>query len=160
MARFDFLKSYIYEAEDDSASAGKHSFYKLAVEDITEAEQRLKSKFPPELRAFYSEVGYGFMCNATVDMFDRLMDPASVVDFQLCEGIYDINEPEEYYGKNFLTFFEVSEVSFIAMDISNQNPMGQCPIYYFESKIADSLEEFIRKMDENADYYLEYSSEN
>jgi antitoxin YxxD len=159
MKDFDYFKKYIFAEDDGNASKSKHSFYKLDKSDILEAEQRLGYNFPLELRGFYTEIGYGFLCNEKKEMFDRVMDPGSVADFMLCEGMYEGNAEDEYYDKDFLVFFEVSEVSFIAMDLTKENMTGKCPIYYFDTKIADSLLEFMQKMDEKMDYYLDFEDE-
>lgn len=156
MSGFDKFKEYIFEEDDKSAAKAKHSFYSLAQEEIVEAQERMKLRFPLELESFYKQVGYGFMWNEDDNMFDRVMDPQSVADFYLCEGMYQTNDYEEHYERNFLVFFEVNESSYIALDLSAKNELGKCPVYYLDSKIANSLEEFLSKMDEKLDYYLEY----
>jgi hypothetical protein len=156
MSKFDFLNGYIFKQEDEKATSSKHSFYLLEKNDLKEAQDRLGFEFPKEISLFYNKIGYGFLCNESDDMIDRFMDPGSVADFILCEGVFETNEPFEYYEKNFLPFFEISEDSFIALDLDSENEKGECAVYYFDSKIADSLEEFLRKMDEKTDYYLKY----
>lgn len=47
VAKFDYIKN-------------KHKFFPLKEKDLIEAEQRLGFKFPPDLKEFYLEVGYGF----------------------------------------------------------------------------------------------------
>lgn len=155
MARFDLMKQYIFEETDERATESKHAFYKLTKEDILDSEKRIGRKFPQELRNFYYEIGYGFMCAHNEDMFDRLMDPGSVADFRLGEGIYESDPETEGYEENQLAFFEVSETTFITLDLSKEDESGVCPVYYFETEIASSLLEFIERMDEDDDYYLE-----
>jgi hypothetical protein len=156
LKKFHFLSKFIFIEEDDKALKSKHSFYSLLNQDIVHAENRLGIRFPEELREFYQEIGYGFLWNESADMINRLMDPGSVADFHLSEGIYEGQNVEEHYESNFLVFFEVSEVSYIAIDLSMKNQKGESPIYYLDSKIADSLEEFLMRLDENMDYYLAY----
>lgn len=36
------------------------------------------------------------------------------------------------------------------------NENNESPIYYYDIKIATSLEEFLRKIEENDKYYLEF----
>jgi antitoxin YxxD len=156
LEKFHFLRKFIFTEDDDKAFKSKHSFYALSDQDIADAEKRLGASFPSELRQFYQAIGYGFLWNESEDMMDRFMDPSSVVDFHLCEGMYEGQDAEEHYEENFLVFFEVSEVSYIAMDMSAKNQKGECPIYYLDAKIANSLEEFLVRLDANIDYYLAY----
>ncbi|MDQ0882393.1 hypothetical protein QFZ73_003404 [Peribacillus sp. V2I11] len=57
--------------------------------DLIEAEQRLGFKFPPELREFYLEVGYGFLKGNNENSISRLMDPDIIADITLREGIFE-----------------------------------------------------------------------
>jgi hypothetical protein len=154
MERFEFLKEYVFELDDDRASESKHSFYKLLRDDIIKAEKRLGFIFPKELRSFYAKIGYGFLCNQTTETVDRFMDPGTVADFRLCEDIYAMNKKWEYYDERFMVFFEVNEDSFISIDLRAVNANGICPVYYFDKKIANSLKEFLEKMDQKSNYYI------
>ncbi|TWK78744.1 Antitoxin YxxD [Bacillus paralicheniformis] len=53
-----------------------------------------------------------------------------------------------------LVFFEVGEGTYLTLDLDQEQENGICPVYYFEKKIATSLEEFLKKMDEEPDYYI------
>lgn len=53
-----------------------------------------------------------------------------------------------------LVFFEVGEGTYLTLDLKQENEDGKCPVYYFEKKIATSLEEFLKRMDEETDYYI------
>lgn len=79
------------------------------------------------------------------------MDPISVADFRLRQDIYEYNPNLD---DDSLVFFEVTELNFLTIKFKEENELGQCPIYYGSTKIADSLEEFLIKMDENPDYYI------
>jgi len=97
------------------------------------------------------------MCNKTKQGINRLMDPSSIADFRLGEGIY-VNDPDRviYDNDKLLVFFEVSEGTYLTMDFTNvsRNDEEQCPIYYFDEKIADSLYEFLVRMDSGTDYFI------
>lgn len=152
---FTYLKQYIILEGDVAATKLKHTFYKLDSDEILEAESRLQMSFPEELRDFYKQVGYGFLCNTDKNGINRIMDPASVADFILGEDIYEFDSDRELYlDDSKLVFFEISEGTYLTMDLLRANENGQCPIYYFDSKIADTLGEFLKEMNVNTDYYL------
>jgi len=67
------------------------------------------------------------------------MDPLSVRDFRLREN--DLENFEEL-EKDKLVFFEADERTTILIQMG-ENERNQ--IYLFDMKIADSLEEFIKK---------------
>lgn len=49
-------------------------------------------------------------------------------------------------------FFEVNEGVYLTLDL---NDPKQTPVCFFETQIAASLEEFIRKIDEDAEYFMD-----
>jgi hypothetical protein len=49
-------------------------------------------------------------------------------------------------------FFEVNEGIYLTLDL---NTPKQTPVYFFETQIAGSLEEFIRMIDEDAEYFMD-----
>ncbi|MBG9796341.1 SMI1/KNR4 family protein [Brevibacillus laterosporus] len=154
MSDFDFLKQYITEPGMKIDSSKKHVFYRLSDEQIKEAEDRWGRKFPKELRNFFTEIGYGFVCHSFQSRFNRLMDPEGIVDFIFGEEFYaDDIRRDDYDQENLLVFFEVSEISCLTMDLDKENGNGQCPIYYEDELIANSLEEFLIKMDQHSNYY-------
>lgn len=155
MFDFTYWKQYIILESVVTATDMKHSFYKLKIDDIAEAESRLKKAFPRELREFYKQIGYGFLCNMDKNRINRIMDPASVADFILGEDVYEFDLDRELYDDDTkLVFFEVSAGTYLTMGLQRINQNGECPIYYFDSKIAETLGEFLGKMDLNTDYYL------
>lgn len=83
------------------------------------------------------------------------MDPFSVADFRLRQDIYEYDPNlDGIDDEESLAFFEVTELSFLTIKFKEKNELGQCPIYYSETKIADSLEEFLIKMLEQPDHYI------
>ncbi|WP_061808727.1 SMI1/KNR4 family protein [Rossellomorea vietnamensis] len=142
MATFDFIKNE------------KHKFIKLQNKELLDAEKRLGFGLPNELREFYLEVGYGFIKGSNMDAINRLMDPDTIVDITLREGIYEFDPDLDgiYEEEDKLVFFEVNEGVYLtlALDTSKQSP-----VYFFETQIAASLEEFLRKIDDDADYFID-----
>lgn len=131
----------------------ENSFYPLKKEDIEQVEKELGLTFPNELRQFYLEIGYGFFKGSEYQI-NRLMDPESVRDFRLRVDDYEFYPDIEIFDeveKDKLVFFEGDESTTILIGLGE----GQTnPIYLFETKIADSLFEFLQLMAKDDNYYL------
>ncbi|MEK4442194.1 MULTISPECIES: SMI1/KNR4 family protein [Niallia] len=140
MATFDFVKN------------DKHKFIRLQENELLDAEERLGFELPNELRDFYLEVGYGFIKGSDGNAINRIMDPDTIADITLREGIYEFDPDLEgiYEDDDKLVFYEVNEGVYLTLDL---NTPQQTPVYFFETQIAGSLEEFIRKVDEDAEYF-------
>ncbi|EJQ93938.1 hypothetical protein IGW_02651 [Bacillus cereus ISP3191] len=141
MATFDFIRN------------SHHKFFKLQENELIVAEERLGFAFPNELRKFYLEVGYGFIKGNNVDAINRIMDPDTIADITLREGIYEFDPDLEgiYEEEDKLVFYEVNEGVYLTLDL---NTPQQTPVYFFETQIADSLEEFIRKINQDTEYFV------
>lgn len=133
----------------------QHQFYEITREEIRTAEERLGFSFPSELSIFYLEVGYGFINKENKNTFNRLLDPDTIADITLREGIYEFDPDLDgiYKEEDQLVFYEVNEGVYLTLD---RKTVNQSPVYFFETKIADSLEEFMRKIDKDSDYYREF----
>ncbi|MGY2614165.1 SMI1/KNR4 family protein [Bacillus pretiosus] len=142
MATFDFIKN------------SYHKFFKLQENELIVAEERLGFAFPNELRSFYLEVGYGFIKGNNVDAINRIMDPDTIADITLREGIYEFDPDLEgiYEEEDKLVFYEINEGVYLTLDL---NTPQQTPVYFFETQIADSLEEFIRKINQDTEYFVD-----
>ncbi|MGG3476453.1 SMI1/KNR4 family protein [Peribacillus frigoritolerans] len=141
MAKFDYIKN------------SNHKFFPLKEKDIIKAEERLGFKFPPELRKFYLEVGYGFLQGNNENSISRLMDPDTITDITLREGIFEYEPDLEgiYEEADKLVFYEVNEGVYLTLDL---NDTQRNSVHFFDNKIADSLESFIKKVDENNEYFF------
>lgn len=152
MVRFDFLSPY----KVSNGTQGKHTFYPLNESDIKAAEERLGRRFPEELRTFFLEIGYGFLCNDDKSGVDRFMDPDSLVDFVLGVGTHKGDLDRVMYDDpHFLPFFEVGEGVYLTLALDEVSSDGACPVYYFETKVADSILDFVTKMDQETDYFID-----
>lgn len=136
-------------SEDNSGNI----FYNIKMEDIIEVETALELEIPKELKEFFLSVGYGFIKGSEYNI-NRIMDPYSIRDFKLKQNDYEFFPDIEVYDdlENELVFFEANETAMISIKISNNE---RNEIYYDEFKIADSLEEFLKKISEDDEYYLE-----
>ncbi|WP_191562158.1 SMI1/KNR4 family protein [Metabacillus idriensis] len=132
----------------------ENSFYPVTENEIEEVEKELDLKFPEELVNFYLEVGYGFIKGSEFNI-NRIMDPYSIRDFRLRVNDFEFYPDIEIYDEfenNKLIFFEGSESALMSIELNENN---RSPIYYYDIQIATSLEEFLRKIEENDKYYLE-----
>lgn len=159
MSDFSYWKKYVLPSENVQAPPEyKHKFYPLSIREVEEAEKRLNQKFPKELRKFYLQIGYGFMCINQNSFTNRIMDPHSVADLILGEDIY-----EDYYlvdeiaeQPHLFPFFELGDDSLIFLDLSKETGDGNHPVDYAGIIIAESIEDFLRKLDAQENYYLSY----
>ncbi|MGE7586730.1 SMI1/KNR4 family protein [Peribacillus sp. NPDC101480] len=142
MAKFDYIKN------------SNHKFFPLKEKDLIKAEERLGFKFPPELREFYLEVGYGFFKGNNENSISRLMDPDTIADITLRKGIYEYDPDLEgiYEEADKLVFYEVNEGVYLTLDL---NDTQRTSVHFFDNKIADSLESFIKKVDEDNEYFFD-----
>ncbi|SDM25671.1 SMI1/KNR4 family protein [Sediminibacillus halophilus] len=132
----------------------ENSFYPVNENEIKEVEKELDLKFPKELVNFYIEVGYGFIKGSEFNI-NRIMDPYSVRDFRLRVNDFEFYPDIEIYDEfenNKLIFFEGSEAALMSIELNENN---RSAVYYYDIQIATSLEEFLRKIEENDKYYLE-----
>ncbi len=142
VAKFDYIKN------------SNHKFFPLKEKDLIKAEERLGFKFPPELREFYLEVGYGFFKGNNENSISRLMDPDTIADITLREGIYEYDPDLEgiYEEADKIVFYEVNEGVYLTLDL---NDTQRNSVHFFDNKIADSLESFIKKVDKDNEYFFD-----
>ena len=129
------------------------TFYKITEDSISKAEEAIKIKLPKELVKFYNEIGCGFLGSSSGTYVNRLMDPISICDFRLRQDDYEFYPDIELYdnyedGK--IVFFEQSLEALFSIEVTDKE---RSKIYYYDLVIANSLEEFLRKMVEDELYY-------
>lgn len=140
---FEFIK------END-----ENNFYPVYENEISKVEKELELKFPEELVHFYKEIGYGFIKESEFNI-NRIMDPYSIRDFRLRINDFEFYPDIEIYDEfedGKLIFFEGNESALMSIELNGKN---KCPVYYYDVQIANSLEEFLRLIEENDQYYLE-----
>jgi hypothetical protein len=152
MNKFYFFNKYI------KCNKSKHLIQKVKSDDLINFKDSIKKNIPDEIFDFYTEVGFGFVwCDNEKDMINRILSPLEILDFYNREDIYEFDEDrvDEYIDlENELVFMEISELSFLTLDISNENENGECPVLYEGEKIANSLLDFLIKMEEKENYYI------
>ncbi|MER2170525.1 MAG: SMI1/KNR4 family protein [Psychrobacillus psychrodurans] len=132
------------------------SFYPVDENEIKEVEKELDLKLPGELVNFYNEIGYGFIKGSEFNI-NRIMDPYSLRDFRLRINDFEFYPDIEIYDEfesDKLIFFEGSESALMSIELNKSNS-NSSPVYYYDIQIATSLEDFLKKIEENDKYYLE-----
>lgn len=137
--KFNFLKT------------DRHEFYPLSAEDIEKVDAVFP--IPAALIQFYLEVGYGFFHTADKNRFNRLLCHNSFHDNNLSKNSYEFDPNldfyEELYAGSKLLFLEIDELNHLAIDKTTG------AIYYFNDKLADSLDEFLHVFDQDQFCYRE-----
>ena len=87
--------------------------------------------------------------------FDRLLDVISLKKINLRQDYYQFDPDLELYDSpNYndkLIFFELSEGTYLLIEKVEDNKKNA--IYFFNKKIADSLEEFLVRFDKEGHYF-------
>lgn len=150
MNNFQFLREYIVD-KLESSNDKRHIFYRIDENEVTNAENRMMNKFPSQLREFYLEIGYGFLCKDDTTRTNRLMHPSDIADFYCKDEVYNYVD-RDLYESNEMIFFDLGgEGDFLTLKIDEEDNGA---VYYFGKKIADSLKDFLIKMDLETNYYM------
>ena len=125
-------------------------------EMIRAAEDKLKFIFPEELKCFYKELGCGFMPKVEDDFcVNRFLAPDEILDFYEGNDFYATDERQDYYSPfdgRSLIFYEVDSDVFMTIKLTGSDAGS---IYYFDTRVASSVLEFIERMLEKHNYYLD-----
>ncbi len=155
MSDFSFLTRYVLPSASievrEQHKHLKHFLFPLDKKIIEETEENIF--IPVELKKFYQQVGYGFFFQENKYSINTFLDPDTFKSINLRSEPYefdpslDLFEEPEYQDK--LVFFELNEGTYLLID--KNDIMGKNSVYYFDEKIANSLEEFLRNFDANSD---------
>lgn len=132
----------------------ENQFFSVSKYELENVEETLGLKFPSELKQFLLEVGYGFLKRSEYNI-NRIMGPASIRDARLKVNDFEFYPDIEVYEEleeNKLIFFEANESALLLIEMGEEKNNR---IYYDDIKIADSLEEFLKKIMENDKYYID-----
>lgn len=141
--KYDFLKNNV-----------GNKFFQVSEEEISQLEDELKVRVPEDLKELLLEVGYGFI-NSSENNVNRIMDTTSIRDFRLRKGDFEFYPDIEIYDEyedGKLIFFEGSESALLSIELTEGSNSS---IFYYDVKIADSLVEFLFKIQEDDNFYLE-----
>lgn len=125
-------------------------FFKLKSDEVEQMEGELGIVFPKELKAFLTDIGYGSFVGEDELDENCVLSPAAIRDFRLRQGFFDAYP--NYNEENKLVFFIGWESVPFSIELTDSE---QNPVYDNEKKIANSLEEFISKIIEDPEYFLQ-----
>lgn len=153
---FEFLKHYINRLDENiSDSQNKYQLYSLDMKQIEVLDEEFV--IPLELKKFYEEIGYGFFNKTESYTIDTLLSPSAMKAINLKEDYYEFDPTLDFYDeaeyRDKIIFFEVVEGNYLLIDKEDKN--GKNAIYYFDQKIADSLEEFLIRFDKEGHYFID-----
>lgn len=157
MGEFSFLKKYtVPEGTIVHCDKCKYCFYPVEEKAILDAEQKLSVKFPTSLRDFYLDVGYGYIGQDEPDFMNQIMHPLEIAKLKLGLDFYGnmFSDDLEYYTSNdVFPFFDVGgEFNYLVIKMTGQD---EGSILYCSKKIATSFSDFIRKMCEKTDFFIQ-----
>lgn len=127
----------------------KYEFYKVEDQEVNLAEERMGYLFPPKLKQFYSEVGYGFI-KGSPSFINRIMTPSDVADFMCDDEEYQYVD-KSVYNECEMVFFHISGEDYLTIELYGDN---EGAIKYFDEIIAVDFIEFIEKMMSNPNYFV------
>ncbi|MFD1874426.1 SMI1/KNR4 family protein [Hymenobacter bucti] len=166
MADFSFLKPYVLteayvDAHYEEVQFLKHSFLPVPEARLAQAEEKLGFSLPEELKAFYYQVGYGYLHQAQESSHNRLMYPLDVAAAYLRQGKFEngylanIGLYEEPYK---LLFYEAQQGCFAWLDLREKKPTST--VYYIgeADKVADSIEAFLLAYEAQPTLLQEFSA--
>lgn len=150
---FEFLKPYKYKNIHEKRFT-KNNFFPVTDEEILNFEEKFGYELPSQLKAFYKEVGYGFLTRPHEYQEDyqfsntnRVNPPDLLTEMLengqssglISEDAYELLQPGD------IPFFEIGDSSsFMFMKTKSDNPNA---VWYMGAvKVADYLEEFIHKL--------------
>lgn len=151
------LKKYVLPDEKASDKEEykhlKHHFFPLSNPEIEMVNREIE--IPIELKKFYKTIGYGFLFQKDKDYFDRILDVISFKNINLRQDCYEYDPDLELYNSpNYsdkLIFFELSEGSYLLIEKTADNEKNA--VYFFNEKIANSLQEFLMRFDYEGHYF-------
>ena len=150
MNNFQFLRENIVD-KLESSNDKRHIFYRIDENEVTNAENIMTKKFPSQLKEFYLEIGYGFLCKDDKMHTNRLMHPSDIADYYCKDEVYNYVDRDLYECKEMIFFDLGGEGDFLTLKLDEEDNGS---VYCFGKKIADSLKDFLTKMDLETNYYM------
>ncbi|MDY3548970.1 SMI1/KNR4 family protein [Riemerella anatipestifer] len=149
--KFEKFEKYIVE---ENKKGTKHTFHKVNLVELLEIEKKIF--IPKELKEFYINIGYGFFYdNPDSFSIDKLYSPLEYCKINLREDYFADDPTLDFYDtnkfENYKIFIEVVEGNYLLID--DNEVEGKNAIIYIDTKIADSLEEFLDRFDKEGHYF-------
>lgn len=164
MMYFDFLKGQVinWNLNDETNlnwDNATNKFVQVSIlsdEDISLQEKRLAPlgyHFPEELKAFWQEIGCGYLCpNDSLD--NGFEKPNTALDIYLSEGDWaNVKLSCDLFVPNELPFFQIGHLDYITIGLEVGVNFGK--IYRLGVEIAPSLTVFVQRILENPNYYTQ-----
>lgn len=129
-----------------------NNFYAVEKQSIIKIQKDMGIMLPDDLKAFYEEIGYGFL-ESRQESFNRIMAPGSICDFRFREEEFADNPELEVYAayeRDKLVFFEVCEGYYLLIGFSKNN---NGKIFDGDKMIADNLKQFLIEYQKDENYY-------
>lgn len=132
--------------------------FPVAVEEVESAERRIEIQFPEQLRAFFSEIGCGFLKASQAETsgtdfnhINRFLDPDEIADLFLGEdeGLL----PSEGFDDGELPFFEIGDQLYLVIRVSD-NGYGQV-CWPFGDVVCNDLVAFVTELAIDPGFYNE-----
>lgn len=163
----ELLKKYIHQNWDDIPKHRDDKYYYVQISDdiekhFSEVQYQLETEIPEKLRAFYKNIGYGYLW----------------FNLKQKKGLYRILSPEELLDLYFEPDSEVTQDEFITYrekaweNFEENKLLAFClfgeedsllyigvtdgAIYYLSAtrKIANSFDDFLNLLDMEVDYFM------
>lgn len=164
----EVLKKYVHQNWDDISKCRSDKYYFCKIDgnlekDFAEVQYQLETEIPEELKLFYKNVGFGFLwfnLKQKKGLY-RILSPEEILDLYfepeaeetLDEFItYRENAWEKLESSKLLAFCLFGEEdSLLYIEVTDGS------IYYLSSahKIANSFHDFLKRLDEKVDYFME-----
>lgn len=161
------LKKYVHQNWEEVPKCRSDKYYFCKIDDnpendFAEIQYQLETDIPEELKRFYHNIGFGFLWFSlrTKKGIYRILSPEEILDLYF--------EPEEEgVSDEFITYREnawekLENNGLLAFCLFGEEDsllyIGTADggIYYLSParKIANSLYEFLQRLDEKADYFM------
>jgi antitoxin YxxD len=151
---FEFMSDIVEYSRNHPESP--NVFFPVSQGDVLEAEARLGRVFPDELKAFFKEIGCGFLkaglperSRTRFNYLNRFLDPREIAD--VSSGIDEDLTPSEGFAANELPFFEIADQLYLVFRSSGDRPNAIC--WSLGREIAPDLAEFVRQLTIDPRFY-------
>lgn len=168
MVDTELFKKYIHANWDDIPRCKSEKYYFVKVDaaglerSFSEIQYQLSVETPEELKAFFKEVGFGFLWFnlKTKKGLYRVLSPEEILDLYFEPD--DDKQPDEFITYRENAWDNLEENKLMAFCLFGEEDsliyigLSDGGIYYLspERKIANSLNEFLSLLDAEVDYFM------